>query len=241
MDWIMIILLGVGVPAMGSLIGISMVIRKYARMKEDPTEFGLSKEEFRRNFGKLVVLLNMHTTGIVYGMMVIILFWISIPDLDAPDDQLSAMGIALAMAVGFPAFFGNISRGMIMRNGFESMVREPGNFGRVIVHGVVSEVPMMFGLLFAILSLAFSGLLQGDYLMTRNQIDGLLNAAMIFAILSSGILVSGILLSRMENPFEMRNFARGVLANAAGVIVPIIGLVYYILKFMEIGLFNNGP
>jgi F0F1-type ATP synthase membrane subunit c/vacuolar-type H+-ATPase subunit K len=218
-----------------------MVVRKYTQIKEDPEDFGVSHEEFRSYFGKLVVLLNMHTTGIVYGMMVIILFWTSIPDLDAPDDQLSTMGMALAMAVGFPALFGNISRGMIMKNGFESMVKDPSNFGRVIVHGVVPEVPMIFGLLFAILSLSFSGLLQMEYWMTQDQIDGLLNAAIIFSIMSSGILVSGILLNRMDNPFEERNFARGVLANAAGVIVPIIGLAYYILRFLDMGLFNNGP
>jgi len=242
MDWIAIIFLGVGLPVIGGLIGISTVARKYAQIKENPQEFGLSPEEdVKKNFGKYVVLLDLHVPGIIYGVLVIILFWQFSQDLDIPEDQLSTMGIALAMAVGFPVFFGNISRGMILKNGLESMVKNPSNFGRVVVHGVVPEVPMIFGMLFAILSLSFSGLLEADYWMTQAQIDGLFDAAVVFAALSSGILISGILLNRMENPFEMKNFSRGVLANAAGVIVPIIGLVYVILKFLELELFLNGP
>lgn len=237
-----IIFLGVGLPIIGGLIGISMVARKYAQIKENPHEFGLSSEEdMRKNFGKYVVIQNLHVPGIIYGVLVIQLLWNSSRDLNISNGQLSTLGVTLAMAVGFPVFFGNISRGLILRNGFESVVKNPEDFGRVIVHGVIPEVPMIFGLLFAVLSLTFSGLLDMDYWMTQNQIDGLFNAAWVFSILSSGSLISGILLIRIKNPFEMSHFSRGVLVNSIGVLIPIIGLVYYILKFLEIGLFLNGP
>jgi F0F1-type ATP synthase membrane subunit c/vacuolar-type H+-ATPase subunit K len=242
MDWIAIIILGLGIPIIGGIIGVFMVARKYAQIKENPHEFGLSfDEDISKNLGKYVVLQSLHVPGIIYGVLVIQLFWVSSRDLNVSQDQLSTLGVTLALVVGIPVFFANISRGLILRNGFEALVKDPKDFGRVILHGVVPEVPMIFGLLFAILSLSFSGLLEMEYWMTQDQIDGLFNAALVFSALSSGILISGFLLNRMENPFEMSNFSRSVLANSTGIFIPIIGLIYYILKFLDMGLFLNGP
>lgn len=226
---------------MGGIIGVLMVAQKYKQIKENPHEFGLPfEEDMRKNFGKYVVLQSLQVPGIIYGVLVVQLFWISTLDLNAPEDQLSSLGIVLAAAVGIPVLFGNISRGLILRKGFEALVKNPMDFGRVIVHGVIPEVPMIFGLLFAVLSLTFSGLLEMQYWMTQEQIDGLLNAALVFSALSPGILISGILLNRMEDPFEMPNFSRSVLANSSGIITPIIGLIYFILKSQETGVFLNG-
>ncbi|UCG68674.1 MAG: hypothetical protein JSV09_12840 [Thermoplasmata archaeon] len=68
----------------------------------------------------------------------------------------------------------------------------------------------------------------------------MLLAVIVFSALSAGILLSGLLINRIEDPFSPLNFAKGIQMNFVGALPPIIGLAYVIIKFNEIGLFTGG-
>ncbi len=240
MDWIAIILLALGLPLIGCITGTMMMVRKYVLMKNNPGEYGIEGEkEVRRNFGVLIIFQSLFNTGPIYGLLIVIIFSISIMEFEIPEGQLSKFGVAIAMAVGVPGLFANISRGLILKGGIESVVRDRINLGKTIVQAVIVETPMIYGLLIAILLLNFSGILSGEFLFSQYQIDEIFNAVIIFSCLSIGVLLSGVLLSRMEDPFSSSNFAKGIQKNVIGTFLPIVGLMYVIMKFSEIGIFTT--
>ena len=241
MDWVTIIIFALGLPLVGSLIGAYMVGKKYSYMKENPHEFGMDESEFRRkNFGKYIVIQSLFQTGPIYGMMVVVIFYLHVVDLNVPDNALSKFGVVIALAIGAPALFSNMTRGFISREGIESIARDPRTLGKAVVHAAIPETPMIYGLLIAILSLSFSELFLGEFVLTSNQIDEMLNSVIVFACLSSGVLLSGILFVRVEEPFSLKKFAKGIQVNIMGTIPSIIGLAYVLIKFNEIGLFTGG-
>ncbi len=240
MNWAAIIVLALGFPLVGSAIGASMVGKKYLSMKENPHEFGLEEKDFRRrNFGKYVVIQSLFQTGPIYGLLIVVILYLHALGLNISDEILSKFSVTIALAIGAPALFSNISRGFISKEGIESIAQDPKTFGKAIFHAVVVETPMIFGLLIAVLSLNFSGLFQGEFWLTIHQIDEMLNSIIIFSCFCFGILFSGILLKKIEGPFSIANFSKGAIVNVLGTLPPVIGLMYVIVKFMEIGIFTG--
>jgi F0F1-type ATP synthase membrane subunit c/vacuolar-type H+-ATPase subunit K len=238
MNWLMLIILGIVLPSVGGVIGALMLFTKYSELKEKSHELDMDETEFRRNyFGRHMVFQNLFFTGSVYGVLIFIMLWIQTTEVDAPDEALTNIGIACTMVVGVSAFFSNITRGVIARKGFEALTKDPMNLGRAIVHGAIPDVCMIFGLLIAILALTGTGLLGEEFTGSISQSQEILNAAIVFSCASSGILLSAIFLNRVEEPFVMPNFGKGIVMNAMGTTLPIIGLLYVIIKFNEIGVF----
>jgi F0F1-type ATP synthase membrane subunit c/vacuolar-type H+-ATPase subunit K len=241
MDWITIIFLAIGLPLIGSLIGAYMVGKKYTYMKENPFEFGLDEKEFRRrNFGKYIIIPSLFQTGPTYGLMVVVIFYLHLADLNVADETLSKFGMAMALAVGAPGLFSNISRGFISREGIESIAEDPKTLGKAIVNAVIVETPMIYGLLIAVLLMGLSGLFLGKFEFNDHQVDVILNSVIVFACLSLGVLLSGILFIRVEEPFSLKKFAKGIQVNVIGTIPSIIGLIYVFIRFNEIGIFTGG-
>ena len=146
-----------------------MVHKRYTWLKENAHEFDMDEEELRKkNFGKYIVIQNMFATGPIYGFLIVFLLYFNSIDLNAPEDTFSLLGLTVALAIGIPGAFSNISRGMIAKDALEALVRDPQTFGRGIVLAVIAELPQVFGLLIAILSLAFSGLLEGEFWLSHN-------------------------------------------------------------------------
>jgi F0F1-type ATP synthase membrane subunit c/vacuolar-type H+-ATPase subunit K len=242
MNWVLIIFIGIGLPLIGSLIGVLMVRKKYTWLKENAHKFDMDENELRKqNFGKYVVIQTIFAVGTVYGFLIVFLLWDYSKDLNIPDKTFLLFGLTVALAIGFPALFSNISRGLISRKALEAIVREPEHFGRGIVYIQMVELPMIFGLLIAILSLAFSGLFEGEFWLSHKMVESMFYAIAIFATLSYGIILSGILLKKAKDPFSLEGLREGVILNGIGVIPPIIGLIYVIMKFVEIDLFLQGP
>jgi F0F1-type ATP synthase membrane subunit c/vacuolar-type H+-ATPase subunit K len=242
MDWMLVILIGIGLPIFGSIIGALMVHKKYIWLKENAHEFDMDEEELRKkNFGKYMVIQNLFGTGPLYGFLIVFMLYLSSIDLTIPEDTLSLFGLTVALGIGVPGAFSNISRGMIAQNALEAIVRDPASLGRGIVHITMVELPLIFGLLIAILSLQFSGLLQYEFWLSHSMVEDMFYAIVVFAIFSSGIILSGILLKKAKDPFSLEGFREGVILNGIGVIPSIIGLVYVIMKFVEIDLFLQGP
>jgi len=52
-------------------------------------------------------------------------------------------------------------------------------------------------------------------------------------------LLSGVLFIRVEEPFSLKKFAKGIQVNIIGTIPSVIGLAYVLIKFNEIGLFTG--
>jgi F0F1-type ATP synthase membrane subunit c/vacuolar-type H+-ATPase subunit K len=240
MNWPLIFIFGLVLPVIGAVIGAYIVHQKYSYLKENAHKMDMDETQFRRkNFGKYMVIQNLFTTGPVYGLLIILLFWSYSSDMNIPEDMLSKLGLAVALAVGAPGLFCNISRGLISSSALEAIAKDPMDFGRGIVHITMVETPMIYGLLIAILSLAFSGLFVGEYSLSGHQAEDMFYAVVIFAILSSGIILSGILINKIKNPFSMPNFPKAIQLSIFGAIPPVIGLIYVIMKFMEIGLFSG--
>ncbi len=237
MDWPVIIGLALGLPMMGFLIGTLMVWRRYQEIKESPWEFGLKDEEQpRKSFGKFIILLCLFQTGVIYGLLIVTLFWLSLSEMEIQNGTLSGFGIAIALAIGMPVLFSNISRGLVLRDGIVSIVKDPRSYGKTLVLGVMNDPPMIYGLLIAILMLNLSGILEYEFELTCHQVNGLFGAIVLFSCLSSGILLSGILFQKVENPFSTENFSKGVTACLPGHFPPIIGLSYVMYKLVELGI-----
>ena len=236
MIWILFILLGIGLPVLGSIIGSIMLFNKYAQMKENSHELDLDENEFRKKtIGRYILIQGLFHTGPIYGLLIVILLWSYSIDLNIPEDIFLKFGLTVTIAIGVPGFFCNITRGMIARMGFEALVKEPEALGRVIVHSQILETPMIYGLLFALLSFSFSMLFTGDFVLTLSQVEGMLYAIMVFAALSSGVLLSGFLIKKVENPFSFSSLRKAVIYNGIGTFPAIIGLAYVIMKFVEVG------
>jgi F0F1-type ATP synthase membrane subunit c/vacuolar-type H+-ATPase subunit K len=238
MNWPLIFIFGLVLPIIGAVIGAYLVHKKYTYLKEHADLLDMDETEFRRkNFGKYMVIQNLFGTGPVYGLLVIMLFWSFTTDMNIPEDMLSKLGLAVALAVGAPGLFSNIARGLISSSAFEAIAKDPKNFGRGIVHITMVETPQIYGLLIAILSMAFSGLFVGEYALSGHQAEDMFYSVVIFAIFSSGIILSGILLNKIKDPFSIKNFSKGVQLSIIGTVPPIIGLIYVIMKFIDIGIF----
>lgn len=242
MNWALVIILGVGLPLIGSIIGVLMLYKKYTWLKSNSGKYDMDEKEFRRmNFGKYIVIQNLFATGPIYGFLIIVLLWTHSTDVNIPDDTFSLFGMTLALAIGAPGAFSNISRGLISQKALEAIVKDPQSLGRGIVHSTIVELPMMFGLLFAILSMAFAGLFIGEFWLSFQMVESMFFAIVVFAILSSGIILSGFALNRAKDPFSMEGLREGVILNAIGVVPSVAGLIYVIMKFVEIDLFLAGP
>jgi F0F1-type ATP synthase membrane subunit c/vacuolar-type H+-ATPase subunit K len=240
MDWVLLVVLGIVLPSTGGVIGAMMVFNKYTYLKAKSHEMDMDEAEFRKKyFGKHMAFQNQFVTGSIFGMIILIIFWISTTEIDAPYEMLSNIGIACTMMVGGSAFFSNISRGLIVRKGVEAVVKDPMNFGRVIVHSAMVDTCMIFGLLLAILSLLETGLFDNEPTVTLSQSKEILNAAIIFSCTSSGILLSGALLNRVKEPFNMSSFGKGIVMNTVGTVPPLIGLLYVIIKFSQMGILTG--
>jgi V/A-type H+-transporting ATPase subunit K len=237
MNWLMLVVIGVGIPVIGAAIGAMLIVNRYFSLKERAHEFDMDENEFRRkNFGKFIIFVQMLATGCVFGILILTMFYISVTEVDAPDDTLYKVGLGATLAIGIPAFFSNISRGLISRESIEAIVKDPKSFGRALVPNSVVDTNMIYGLLIAILLLVHTGLLGAEFTATSQQVDDMLGAIIIFIALSSGILLSGVLFSRVEEPFSLKGFVKAMQVSIIGTIPPVIGLMIVILKFNQTGL-----
>jgi hypothetical protein len=81
-----------------------------------------------------------------------------------------------------------------------------------------------------------SGVLGSEFTASLQQSQDILTLSVIFSCASAGILLSIVLFSKVDEPYSASNFMRGILMNSTGNILPMIGLLYAIIRFYEIGI-----
>lgn len=238
MDWMLLVVLGIGLPSAGAVIGAMMLSGKYAQLKAGSHEHDMDETEFRRNtFGKYMIFQNMFATAPIFGLLIVTLLWYSPTASDAPEHTLINIGMACTLSVGISGFFVNITRGLILTKGLEALVKEPKNFGKALVHAAVPDNCLIFGHLIAILTLMWTGLLGGDFAVSLSQSREILNAVFIYSGFSSGILLSGVAIRKAKDPFVMPTFNKAITVSVLGVLPPLVGLLFVLYRFSEIGLF----
>jgi V/A-type H+/Na+-transporting ATPase subunit K len=148
-----------------------------------------------------------------------------------------ALGTALAaigagVAIGFAGLGSGIGQGITAASAVGAVAEDNDMFARGIIFSALSETQAIYGFLIAILLLVFSGLLQGENLLSTTQ--GLVaigaGAAIGFAGLGSGMgqgITAGAAVGAVVEDNDM--FARGIIFSALSETQAIYGFLIAIL------------
>jgi F0F1-type ATP synthase membrane subunit c/vacuolar-type H+-ATPase subunit K len=226
--------LAVGISAIGAGIGVGIAGAASAGVTAvDPDKFGVS----------LVFQALPQTQGI-YGLLIAILLLMSTGVLgggsgDVPVSVgLAALGVGIA--VGFSGLSA-IGQGIAASSGVAVAGRDSEAVGKGLVFSVLPETQAIYGLLVAILLMAFTGMFSGVY-------D--LPATVGFAAIGSGLAIgfaglSGIgqgitagagIVATARNPAVM---GRALIFAVMSETFAIFGLLIAILIMFGIGLFGG--
>ena len=194
-------------------------------------------------FGKGLVFSVIPETQAIYGLLVSILImaFTGIVTGDATTAVAAGMAsVAAGIAVGLAGFSG-IGQGIAASSGIAATSEKDSMFGKSLVFTVIPETQAIYGLLVAILLMAFTGIITGDITIT---------AAVGFASLGSGLATglaglsaigqgmtaaSGIAATTAHAEAMGRSLIFAVMAETFA----IFGLLIAILIMFGIGLFTG--
>ena len=151
--------LAVGLSAIGSGIGVGIA---------GATGAGVIAIKPGK-FGQALVFQAVPQTQGMYGLLVAVLILLATGVLGGAGDPVStAMGLSAlgaGLAVGI-AGLSAIGQGIAASAGIATTAEREGAMGRSLVFSVIPETQAIYGLLVAILIMAFSGILTGDSVAT---------------------------------------------------------------------------
>ncbi|MDO9540247.1 MAG: V-type ATP synthase subunit K [Methanocalculus sp.] len=151
--------LAVGLSAIGSGIGVGIAGATGAGV------IAIKPEKF----GQALVFQAVPQTQGMYGLLVAVLILLATGVLGGAGDPVSTpMGLAAlgaGLAVGI-AGLSAIGQGIAASAGIATTAEREGAMGRSLVFSVIPETQAIYGLLVAILIMAFSGILTGDSVAT---------------------------------------------------------------------------
>jgi len=227
--------LAVGMSAIGAGIGVGIAGASGAgvtAVKED--KFGVSLvfqalPQTQGIYGLLVAILLLVSTGLLGGS--------GITDVPVPVG-LAAIGCGLAVGV---AGLSAIGQGIAASSGISAAAEDSGSIGRSMVFSVLPETQAIYGLLVAILIMAFTGMFSG--LFTATTAVGFAAIGCGFAIgfaglsgIGQGIAASSGIGATSENE-EM--FGKALVFSVLPETQAIYGLLIAILIMAFTGMFTG--
>ncbi len=228
--------LAVGLTAIGAGIGVGIAGAASAAVTAVD----------REKFGIALVFQALPQTQAIYGLLIAILLLMSTGVLGGgtPADVPVAVGltaIGVGIAVGFSGFSA-IGQGIAASSGIAVTARDTSAMGRSLVFSVLPETQAIYGLLVAILLMAFTGMFSGTFVVTE---------AVGFAAIGSGIAIgfaglSGIgqgitagagIVGTARNPEVM---GQSLIFAVMSETFAIFGLLIAILIMFGTGLIGGG-
>ncbi len=218
-----------GTSAIGQGIAASAGI---AATSEKPELFGKGVVfaaicETQAIYGLLAAILIMSFTGMFTGNLVATL-------------AAGVVSIGAGLATGF-AGFSAIGQGIAAAAGIGATAEKPEMFGKGIVFAAICETQAIYGLLVAVLLMAFTGLISGDMTLTLavgfSAIAGGLAVGLAgLSAIGQGIAASAGIAATAEKP-EM--FGKGVVFSAVCETQAIYGLLVAILIMVFTGMITH--
>ncbi len=182
-------------------------------------------------YGLLVAILLMNFSGLIGGNMGSL---INAPGGGIPIGMVS---VACGLAIGI-AGLSAIGQGIASAGGMGATAEKPEMFGKGILFSVLPETQAIYGLLVAILLMAFSGMFAGDFDVTLNQSIASIGAALAIGIaglsaIGQGITGSAAVAATARNPESM---GKGLIFSVMSETFAIFGLLIAILIMRYTGL-----
>jgi len=195
--------------------------------------------------GKGMVFSVLPETQAIYGMLIAILILLGAgiiggKGLEVPIVLgLAAVGAGIAVGV---AGLSAIGQGIAAAAGVGAVSEKKELFGKSMVFSVLPETQALYGFIVAILLLAATGFLSGDFIQTLSSGAGIAaiaaGAAVGFAGLSAigqGIVSGGSISATAKNPDAM---GKGLVLSVIPETYAIFGLLVAILIMLGVGLFG---
>ena len=196
-------------------------------------------------FGKSMVFSVLPETQAIYGLLIAILL-MSFSGILTKDyaafvkNDLTAVGfvaVACGLAIGIAGLSG-IGQGIACAGGISATSEKPGMFGKGIVFSVLPETQAIYGLLIAILLMAFTGMFTKNFNVTVNQGMAVIGAGLAVGIaglsaIGQGITCSAAIGATARNPEAM---GRGLIFAVMSETFAIFGLLVAILIIFGVEL-----
>ncbi|UCE37199.1 MAG: PKD domain-containing protein [Thermoplasmata archaeon] len=202
-------------------------------------------------FGKGIVFSVLPETQAIYGLLIAILL-MAFTGMFAQDFSVVSVAVGL-IAIGCGLSIGiaglsAIGQGIAASGGIGATAEDPKMFGKGIVFSVLPETQAIYGLLVAILLMAFGGLFAGDIVSLNEAVDqgigiGLVAIACGLSIgiaglsaIGQGIAASGGVGATAEDP---KMFGKGIVFSVLPETQAIYGLLIAILLMAFTGMFTG--
>lgn len=196
-------------------------------------------------FGKSMVFSAIPETQAIYGLLVAILL-MSFSGILTKDyspfikNDLTAVGfvsVACGLAVGI-AGLSAIGQGIACSGGISATSEKTEMFGKGIVFSVIPETQAIYGLLVAILLMAFTGMFTKTFDVTVNQGMAVIGAGLSVGIaglsaIGQGITASAAIGATARNPEAM---GRCLIFTVMSETFAIFGLLVAIFIIFGVGL-----
>ena len=150
---------------------------------------------------------------------------------------IGLVAIACGLAIGI-AGLSAIGQGISSAGGMGATAEKPEMFGRGILFSVLPETQAIYGLLVAILLMAFSGMFAKEFSVTLNQSIASIGAGLAIGIaglsaIGQGITGSAAAAATARNPDAM---GKGLIFSVMSETFAIFGLLVAILIMRYTGL-----
>lgn len=226
--------LAVGLSAIGAGIGVGIAGAAAAGVTAvDQDKFGVSLvfqalPQTQGIYGLLVAILLLMSTGVLGG---------SPADVPVPVG-LAAIGVGIA--VGF-AGFSAIGQGIAASSGVAVAGRDSKTVGKALVFSVLPETQAIYGLLVAILLMAFTGMFTGLYNVTDAAGFAAIGCGLAIGLaglsgIGQGITAGSGIVATARNPDVM---GRALIFAVMSETFAIFGLLIAILIMFGIGLIGG--
>jgi F0F1-type ATP synthase membrane subunit c/vacuolar-type H+-ATPase subunit K len=192
-------------------------------------------------FGRGIVFAAICETQAIYGLLVAILLMAFTGLISQDTTTTLAVGFAAiggGLAVGL-AGLSAIGQGIAAASGIAATSEKPAMFGKGVVFSAVCETQAIYGLLVAILLMAFTGIITHDFLLSTAVGVATLGAGLAvglggFSAIGQGITCSAGIAATSRNPDAM---GRSLVFAAMSETFAIFGLLIAILILFGLGLF----
>jgi F0F1-type ATP synthase membrane subunit c/vacuolar-type H+-ATPase subunit K len=225
--------LAIGLSAIGAGIGVGISgAAASAVSAENPEKFGMALvfsaiPQTQAIYGLLVGILLLLSTGILAGSAI-----------DVPI-SIGLVAIGCGFAVGF-AGLSAIGQGIAASAGVAATAENDSMFGRGIVFSAICETQAIYGLLVAVLLMALTGILSGNF--SGSVAVGLAAIGGGFAVglagfsaIGQGITSAAGIAATSRYPEAM---GRSLVFAAMSETFAIFGLLIALLIMFGIGLFG---
>ncbi|UCG70455.1 MAG: PKD domain-containing protein [Thermoplasmata archaeon] len=201
-------------------------------------------------FGKGIVYSVLPETQAIYGLLIAILL-MAFTGMFTQDFVVSAavglIAIGCGLSIGV-AGLSAIGQGIAASGGIGATAEDPKMFGKGIVYSVLPETQAIYGLLVAILLMAFGGLFVGDVASLDSAVDNGIGIGLVavgcglsigiagLSAIGQGIAASGGVGATSE---DTKMFGKGIVFSVLPETQAIYGLLIAVLLMAFTGMFTG--